>query len=344
VALRPPFRAEDMEGLYRKVLRGQYPRIPPHFSHDLSELIGILLQVNPRHRPSVDQLLQLPVVRRHDTTAAGDYSPRNDLLSTIKLPKNVIDFSSYLPKPQYHLKTPISSLNQPTVTSLNPQEGTFGDGTGGAPNPRYFATGSHSQAAQEDMPPAPPRGVREVPLDGFQDSLDVYLHPSSADDLSSDPVTIEHNRQQPQMLPDSLDAYLQQKSLLPPVRQGRSFEGPSEPTTSLEERDQETHLAPPGNGREAGRGGGGHALLRQELQADYGSARGAPAAHAGEVERPQPPPHGSANRRGNERKQLSRYAQRGYSLGTSGAAVAQTSTAKQTGGALRLPRIFSKAG
>merc|ERR1719473_599014 len=61
VALRPPFRAEDMEGLYRKVLRGQYPRIPPHYSHDLSEVIGVLLQVNPRHRPSIDQLLQMPV-------------------------------------------------------------------------------------------------------------------------------------------------------------------------------------------------------------------------------------------------------------------------------------------
>lgn len=30
--LKPPFRAEDMESLYKKVIRGYYPRIPPHFS------------------------------------------------------------------------------------------------------------------------------------------------------------------------------------------------------------------------------------------------------------------------------------------------------------------------
>jgi NIMA (never in mitosis gene a)-related kinase 1/4/5 len=30
--LKPPFRAEDMEGLYKKVIRGYYPRIPPHYS------------------------------------------------------------------------------------------------------------------------------------------------------------------------------------------------------------------------------------------------------------------------------------------------------------------------
>merc|ERR1719291_1200298 len=32
LALRPPFQAEDMEGLYRKVLKGQYARVPPQFS------------------------------------------------------------------------------------------------------------------------------------------------------------------------------------------------------------------------------------------------------------------------------------------------------------------------
>ena len=32
ITLRPPFRADDMAGLYRKVLRGAYSRIPEHFS------------------------------------------------------------------------------------------------------------------------------------------------------------------------------------------------------------------------------------------------------------------------------------------------------------------------
>ena len=27
-ALKPPFRAEDMDGLYKKVVRGAFPRLP----------------------------------------------------------------------------------------------------------------------------------------------------------------------------------------------------------------------------------------------------------------------------------------------------------------------------
>ena len=41
--LKPPFRAEDMEGLFKKVTRGYYPRIPPHFSQDLANVIRALL-------------------------------------------------------------------------------------------------------------------------------------------------------------------------------------------------------------------------------------------------------------------------------------------------------------
>jgi len=106
VALQPPFRAEDMEGLYRKVTKGQYPRIPSHFSQDLSEVIGLLLQVQPRQRPSVEQLLQLPVLQRHVTGhlashRGSEHHSCSDLLQTIKLPANAMDLSEMLPKPRY---------------------------------------------------------------------------------------------------------------------------------------------------------------------------------------------------------------------------------------------------
>lgn len=42
-ALNPPFTAKDMQGLYKAVLKGSYPKIPSHFSADLSELIKFLL-------------------------------------------------------------------------------------------------------------------------------------------------------------------------------------------------------------------------------------------------------------------------------------------------------------
>ncbi len=34
--LKPPFRANDMNGLYKRVLKGQYPKIPSNYSSDLN--------------------------------------------------------------------------------------------------------------------------------------------------------------------------------------------------------------------------------------------------------------------------------------------------------------------
>ncbi|EAR83720.2 plant dual-specificity MAP kinase kinase family domain protein (macronuclear) [Tetrahymena thermophila SB210] len=107
--LKPPFRAEDMEGLYKKVIRGYYPRIPPHFSQDLANIIRSLLQVSPQLRPSCDKILQMPAVikRMNDSLLTEvDEAIQNNLLNTIKIPKNLHYLTDRLPKPNYEpLKT-----------------------------------------------------------------------------------------------------------------------------------------------------------------------------------------------------------------------------------------------
>lgn len=50
--LKTPFKANDLEGLYKKVLRGAYNRIPATYSSDLALLIKCLLKTNPDQRPS----------------------------------------------------------------------------------------------------------------------------------------------------------------------------------------------------------------------------------------------------------------------------------------------------
>lgn len=55
--LKPPFRAEDMDGLYKKVIKGSYQKIGDNFSKALSSVIKSMLQVNPANRPSANQLL-----------------------------------------------------------------------------------------------------------------------------------------------------------------------------------------------------------------------------------------------------------------------------------------------
>ena len=54
VALNPPFQARDMKGLYNKVIKGVYPKIPQTFSSDLASMIATLLKVDPKKRPSTE--------------------------------------------------------------------------------------------------------------------------------------------------------------------------------------------------------------------------------------------------------------------------------------------------
>lgn len=55
--LKPPFRAEDMDGLYKKVIKGSYSKIGDNYSKQLSNVIKSMLQVNPANRPDATQLM-----------------------------------------------------------------------------------------------------------------------------------------------------------------------------------------------------------------------------------------------------------------------------------------------
>lgn len=50
-SLKPPFRATDMDGLYKKVTNGVFKKLPSHFSVDLNNLVKMMLKVKPNHRP-----------------------------------------------------------------------------------------------------------------------------------------------------------------------------------------------------------------------------------------------------------------------------------------------------
>jgi hypothetical protein len=46
-ALKPPFTATDLSGLYKKICAGYFNRIPANYSNDLSKVISSLLKLNP---------------------------------------------------------------------------------------------------------------------------------------------------------------------------------------------------------------------------------------------------------------------------------------------------------
>lgn len=114
-SLKPPFRAEDMEGLYRKVIKGEFPPIPRTFSSDLHSIIASLLQVNPSSRPSCSQVLSIPSVIRHTTIPAEE--SEFSLLQTIIFPKNLQQMSKQLPQPKYIETKPIRNKSTmiPTI-------------------------------------------------------------------------------------------------------------------------------------------------------------------------------------------------------------------------------------
>ena len=105
ITLRPPFRAQNMEGLYQKVIKGQYNKIPERFSDDLFQVVQFLLQVNVNNRPSCEQILNYPIVQKR-IEYFKSYNTDDDcedkcLLKTIHMPKNLLFLSDKLPKPNY---------------------------------------------------------------------------------------------------------------------------------------------------------------------------------------------------------------------------------------------------
>ena len=59
INLKPPFRARDMEGLFKKVTRGYYSRISKTYSEDLSLLLKSLIKVDPKDRLTTCTLYQI---------------------------------------------------------------------------------------------------------------------------------------------------------------------------------------------------------------------------------------------------------------------------------------------
>lgn len=50
-----------MKTLYNRVVKGVYPKLPKHYSSDLSSMIDNLLSVEPIVRPSAEDIMTMSV-------------------------------------------------------------------------------------------------------------------------------------------------------------------------------------------------------------------------------------------------------------------------------------------
>lgn len=129
-SLRPPFRAEDMEGLYKAVTDGQFKKLPSHFSVDLNNLIKNMLKVNPASRPSAEKLLSSPLItKRLDQKLMIDSDELDqNMLKTILLPNNILQLSDRLPNANYDpIKTKLSAqFTKSTLVHLGDSSSKIG--------------------------------------------------------------------------------------------------------------------------------------------------------------------------------------------------------------------------
>jgi NIMA (never in mitosis gene a)-related kinase 2 len=61
-ALKPPFYAENQLALALKIKSGQFTRVPGRYTDELMRTIKWMLKVEPKERPNVEDLLNLPHV------------------------------------------------------------------------------------------------------------------------------------------------------------------------------------------------------------------------------------------------------------------------------------------
>lgn len=106
-SLKHPFEARDEKGLAEKVLRGNYAPIPSQYSSDLSTMVKTLLVVDPSRRPTIDDILNNPIVMARiadnsvKATAEGSPPPTARHLQTIRVPRQLSLLQNKLPASKY---------------------------------------------------------------------------------------------------------------------------------------------------------------------------------------------------------------------------------------------------
>ena len=129
--LNPPFRAENMENLYKKVIRGFYPEISNKYSNDLSEIIKLMIQIEVGARPSCEELLKMPIIIKKMELLNKNEIIENDnlnednnnkvLLRTIRVSQNINSLSRNLPKPNYIFDKNLNSFRDNGISLNNNQ-------------------------------------------------------------------------------------------------------------------------------------------------------------------------------------------------------------------------------
>ena len=162
-ALKPPFSGSSFPELKRAVIAGRYSNIPSKYSPELGRVIGQMLRVNARERPSAAKMLlcsdlssKLHLDEVAPAAVAAQPSQRDchmALMETIKVPQNLRRLNAGLPKPCY----PDARPNSPKAWTVAEQVHANKKKIAAGPPPPLPAAD-----AQENMPPPPTDPERKL--------------------------------------------------------------------------------------------------------------------------------------------------------------------------------------
>ncbi|KAL4444132.1 hypothetical protein ABPG75_011869, partial [Micractinium tetrahymenae] len=173
--LRPTFLSESErteEDIKRRVLAGRYAPIPTRYSMDLARLVGLMLQRDPKDRPTIDEILAMPEVRsklmhlppelQPLAAAAEARDSRAHMEAQLQLPDDSHAFNCMMPPARYPTGPGVAEL-----ICARPQRRSFSlsdlqaAGAGGSASPQR--PGSPPPGDQGD-----PHRASSAEMDGEQ--------------------------------------------------------------------------------------------------------------------------------------------------------------------------------
>ena len=83
MTFKMPFNAVSLPLLYNKINKGSYPNPPSTYSSELRDLLKRCLTVNPGNRPSIDDILKLPLIKNRINNFLKEVQYDQDLFKTM---------------------------------------------------------------------------------------------------------------------------------------------------------------------------------------------------------------------------------------------------------------------
>ena len=131
LTLNPPFKAANMEALYKKIIKGQYNKINSKYSRDIAEVVRNLLMIDPNDRPTCGEILRYDMVMervdffkdREGFVEEDNNSEEAKLMKSFRITKNMRFISQQLPNPNYEYPKNVNNNNsnnyKATETRIN---------------------------------------------------------------------------------------------------------------------------------------------------------------------------------------------------------------------------------